>query len=142
MVSNTVGSVTSSNAMLTVFDLPVITTQPANVTINAGLNATFNVTATGKSPLSCQWQFNGVNLPAGTNSSLVVSNAALANAGNYRVIVSNPADRGQQHGRFDDKWQRARYHQTTGRQHEHVGHPLCVQHHGHRHSAFALPVAV
>ena len=41
---------------------PVITQQPANVTVAAGQPASFTVQASGSAPLSYQWQRNGINL--------------------------------------------------------------------------------
>ncbi len=55
----------------------------------AGSNVTFSVTGGGSSPLSYQWQFNGVGISGKTNSSLTVSNVSLANAGNYQVGLGN-----------------------------------------------------
>src|SRR6267378_3657154 len=58
IVTNSVSSVTSAQATLTVNAAPVaptITTQPANQTATAGQTATFNVVATGTAPLSYQW---------------------------------------------------------------------------------------
>jgi hypothetical protein len=52
-------------------------------------NATFSVTASGTTPLAYQWRFNDAAISGGTNSSLTVSNAGFANAGNYQVIVTN-----------------------------------------------------
>src|SRR5207249_3356882 len=43
----------------------------------------------GARPLAFQWQFNSVNLPGATDSSLTLSNITFADAGNYRCIVSN-----------------------------------------------------
>jgi hypothetical protein len=45
--------------------------------------------ASGTSPLAYQWRFNNAAFSGGTNSSLTVSNAGFANAGNYQVIVTN-----------------------------------------------------
>jgi uncharacterized repeat protein (TIGR03803 family) len=75
---------------------PRILSQPSSVTIYAGLNATFNVVATGTAPLGYQWQKNGTNLVDGGNitgsasSSLLLSTVALADSGIYSVTVSNP----------------------------------------------------
>src|SRR5450755_3111938 len=58
VVSNSLGSVTSSAARLTVTPLvvgPAITVQPADQTATAPASATFNVTA-GGTTLSYQWQ--------------------------------------------------------------------------------------
>src|SRR5439155_2755833 len=62
VVSNTVGSVTSSAVTLTVSAsavAPSITTQPASQTVTAGQTASFSVAATGTAPLSYQWKKNG-----------------------------------------------------------------------------------
>lgn len=59
-------SVNSSLSRLIVRSYPQISLHPTNVTVNAGVNATFTVSATGTS-LSYQWQANGVNLENGTH---------------------------------------------------------------------------
>ena len=50
VVTNVVGSVTSSNAGLMVLMPPVITQQPTNQTVNQGSNATFSVTVSSPAP--------------------------------------------------------------------------------------------
>jgi hypothetical protein len=69
--------------------LPVITTQPASQTVNAGVNVTFSVVASGPAPISYQWRFNNVNLAGATSASYLVANAQSTNAGSYAVVVSN-----------------------------------------------------
>ena len=57
IVTNYGGSVTSSNAMLTVLVVPLIFVQPTNfLAIAVSSNATFTVTAIGQNPLSYHWQ--------------------------------------------------------------------------------------
>ncbi|MEO7300301.1 MAG: immunoglobulin domain-containing protein [Verrucomicrobiota bacterium] len=90
VVANSAGSTTSANASLTVNVPPSITAQPQNQAVNAGTTATFNVTATGTTPLGFQWQKNSNNLANATNSSLVLTGVQTSDAGNYRVIVSSP----------------------------------------------------
>jgi hypothetical protein len=68
---------------------PAIVTQPQSLTVTAGSNATFSVTATGTAPLSYQWQFNSNGIAGATNSSLTLSNVQPWNIGNYRVVVTN-----------------------------------------------------
>ena len=68
---------------------PMIATQPQNQTVTAGANVTFTVTANGTAPLSYQWLFNATPISGATSSSLTISNAQPANAGNYSVRVSN-----------------------------------------------------
>ena len=64
-ITNPVGTLSSSNAILTVnaFQPPVITIPPANQTVVAGGTAIFSVAVCGTSPFIYQWQFNSVNLP-------------------------------------------------------------------------------
>jgi hypothetical protein len=89
MVTNVAGSVTSAPAKLNVYVLPYITAQPASQSVIVGSNVTFSVTAAGTPPLSYQWRLNGNSLPAATSSSYAVTNAQMANAGAYDVIVTN-----------------------------------------------------
>ena len=91
VVTNLVGSVTSSVAILTVWFPPAITSQPSSRTNITGSDATFIVIATGTAPLSYQWQFGGNNIAGATSSALTVNNVQLANAGNYAVVVTNVA---------------------------------------------------
>jgi sugar lactone lactonase YvrE len=91
VVSNPAGSVLSSNALLMVNTPPTITTQPGSQTVNAGQNASFSVVASGSSPLSYQWSFNGNAIANATNATLALNNVQLNQAGNYGVLVSNGA---------------------------------------------------
>lgn len=89
VVTNTVGTVTSSNATLTVNIAPSISVPPATQTVTPGGNVTLTVTASGSPAPGYQWQFNGGNISAATSSSLTVTNFQSSNEGGYRVIVSN-----------------------------------------------------
>ena len=91
VVTNVAGSVTSSNAILTVIGPPRITQPPVGVTTNQGATVTFNVGAIGTPSPSYQWQFNNVNLPGATNATLTISDVQTNQAGGYSVIVSNSA---------------------------------------------------
>ena len=66
-----------------------IATQPAPQTVVAGSNAVFTVTASGTPPITCQWQFAGVNLANATNNSLTLNNVQPIQAGQYGVVVAN-----------------------------------------------------
>ncbi|MEI7729777.1 MAG: hypothetical protein WCO56_09390 [Verrucomicrobiota bacterium] len=68
---------------------PTITSLTPSQTVLAGGNVTSKVTASGSNPITYQWLLNGLNLPAATNPSLIISNALAPNAGNYQVIVAN-----------------------------------------------------
>ena len=89
-VTSPYGSVTSAVATLTVVLPPSILFQPASQVVLPGSNATFSVTATGTPPFYYSWYFDSTNLlQAGTNTTLVVSNANTVDAGNYDVVITN-----------------------------------------------------
>ena len=89
MVSNYLDSVTSSNALLTVFIPVSILAQPTNLTVIEGQDATFSVTADGTAPLSYQWRYNGANIAGATNSALILTGVQTSQAGDYSVVVGN-----------------------------------------------------
>lgn len=72
------------------------TGQPQPQAVSVGGTAMFSVQATGATPLSYRWQKNGLNLTeesriTGTRrSTLRITNLQTSDAGDYRVIVSNP----------------------------------------------------
>jgi len=70
---------------------PQILQQPQSLTVVAGSNAVFSVSATGSRPLAYQWQFNGLDIPGATTPTLVRSNVQPADAGSYSVRISNRA---------------------------------------------------
>lgn len=94
VVTNSLGSVTSAIAALTVTALavaPTITTPPQSVTAPAGQSALFSVTAAGSAPLSYQWRKNGSPLAGATAATLTLASIQPADAGNYSVVVTNSA---------------------------------------------------
>ena len=70
---------------------PVITNQPTDLTVSAGLTAVFTVAATGSGLLTYQWQFNGVNIAGATSASLVLSPVSVSSQGVYTVVISDGA---------------------------------------------------
>jgi len=91
LVSNGAGSVLSDIASLTLMDPPAITTQPQSQSVGGGLTATFTVEATGSGPLAYQWRRAGIALAGATNATLTITEARRNDAGDYSVLVSNPA---------------------------------------------------
>ena len=70
---------------------PIITRSPQSVTVSVGYVAVFKVTATGTGPVSYQWQWNGVNVAGAATATLTINGVKMADAGGYRVVVSNAA---------------------------------------------------
>jgi hypothetical protein len=69
---------------------PTISTQPANLSVNAGQAATFTVVAAGAAPLSYQWQLNGTAIAAATAASYTTPVTTTADSGQqFRVVVTN-----------------------------------------------------
>ena len=74
---------------------PILTSQPTNLTITAGANASFSATANGVPPISYQWLqngtnvFNGGNLAGANSNVLVLTAATMTNSGNYTLIATN-----------------------------------------------------
>ncbi len=68
---------------------PQILTQPQPQTVAEGGRATFNVVAAGSPPLHFQWQRNQADLPGAASAQLVLDPVTTADAGAYRVVVSN-----------------------------------------------------
>jgi hypothetical protein len=70
---------------------PTISAQPTNRTVALNASVSFTVTASGSVPLNYQWQRANTNLPGANSAILTILNAQLADAGAYRVIVTNEA---------------------------------------------------
>ncbi len=97
VVRNAGGSTTSGTAALSL-GTTTITQQPQPKMVPAGGTATFSVGATGRAPLTYQWQKNAVNLDeaghyAGTTTAtLTVSAADEDDVASYRCVVTGGCD--------------------------------------------------
>jgi alpha-tubulin suppressor-like RCC1 family protein len=90
-ITNALGNVVSDEATLTAVDSPPVLIQPASNQVGClTRSARFAVVADGSGPLHFQWRFNGVDIPAATNSTLQLDKLNLGNAGNYSVRINNP----------------------------------------------------
>jgi hypothetical protein len=103
IASNGIGAdATSNTATLTVTQVPVITTQPADQATVAGGSATFVASATGSAPLTYQWYFTPANgqtpqalsnisgkISGAQSASLTVVNVQSADTGDYVCVVTN-----------------------------------------------------
>ncbi len=92
VVTNSVSSVTSTSATLTVNAAPVgpvIVTQPVAQAKLVGQSASFTVVATGSATLTYQWTKNGAAISGATSSTYSISSVAIVDAGNYAVVITN-----------------------------------------------------
>ncbi|MBN8459583.1 MAG: hypothetical protein J0M04_17270 [Verrucomicrobia bacterium] len=95
----TTASLTSNSAALTVLSTPEILSQPAGLTREIGASATFTAQSRGAGTLSYQWLLNGsplangtsggVTISGATTQSLTVTGVGFAQAGSYRLRVTN-----------------------------------------------------
>jgi hypothetical protein len=91
VVTNSLGSVTSNAAILTVNPalVPTITTQPVSQTVTVGQPVTFTVAATGNTRLSYQWRKDVVPLTGDTIATKAITSVQVTDAGAYTVVVKN-----------------------------------------------------
>jgi glucose/arabinose dehydrogenase len=69
---------------------PSITTHPSDQTVTQGQPATFQVVASGSTPLNYQWQRNTININGANAASYTLSNATPGDSGaRFRCVVSN-----------------------------------------------------
>jgi hypothetical protein len=79
----------SASASLTALTPASVAVAPRPRAVLAGVKASFSVVAGGSGPFTYQWRRNGGDLPGATTSTYTVTNAQLAVAGNYQVVISN-----------------------------------------------------
>ncbi len=90
LVTNTYGSATSSDAVLTVqTGPPVITLQPQPQIASVGAPATFTVVAAGPLPLGYQWQKDLSEIGGANSASYTIGAVTTGDAGSYRCLVTN-----------------------------------------------------
>jgi hypothetical protein len=81
------------SATITVIDssAPMITSDPQSSTNVVTTTATFNISATSCSQITYQWILGTNSLAAETNSTLIITNVQLSDAGDYTVVLANGA---------------------------------------------------
>lgn len=89
LVTNTLGSITSSVVSLTVAAKPQVIQDPQSRFAYVNGAGSFFVSAIGSQPLSYQWQFAGSNISGATASNLGLVNLQTTNGGSYRCIITN-----------------------------------------------------
>lgn len=92
-ISNSAGSVTSSEAKLTVtVQPPALTTNPSDTTVADGAAASFTAAATGSAPLTYQWSRGGTAIAGATSPTYTLAKVSLTDNGStFSVTVSNSA---------------------------------------------------
>jgi hypothetical protein len=89
VIADSVGSVTSAVATLTVYVPPAIATQPQSQALAQNQHAYLYVVANGSAALAYQWNFNGAPVSGATDSTLALGQVQPADAGSYTVVVTN-----------------------------------------------------
>ncbi len=87
-ITNPAGSVTSSNATLTMY--PFIASAFAGTTVLWGQIANLLVNPAGTGPFAYQWLENGTPINGATNQTYIMSSFQFTNAGFYSVVVTSP----------------------------------------------------
>jgi alpha-tubulin suppressor-like RCC1 family protein len=90
MVSNDYGTVTSTNATLTVSNSePFIWYLPPDQTVPPGWQAAFAPRIGGSYPMTYQWRLNRVAISGATNVSLSLAGVQFSDSGDYDLVASN-----------------------------------------------------
>ncbi len=93
--SNSVGTATTNTATLTVFQAPLILTNPTNSTVNAGATASFTAAANGTPTPPVQWQVSSdggstfTNVSGATSTTLSFMAASSQNGNKFRAVFTN-----------------------------------------------------
>jgi hypothetical protein len=67
----------------------VITPNPIDWTVFEGNRVILRSGASGETPITTQWQLNGVDVPGATGPELVITNISAAQAGSYTFVATN-----------------------------------------------------
>jgi formylglycine-generating enzyme required for sulfatase activity len=89
VVSNSLGSITSSNALISTYSVTTSLSTPQNATVNEGSAVFFAVSANSAIPLSYTWTKDGTNIPGRTAATLALQPLLLTDAGSYSVKISD-----------------------------------------------------
>lgn len=95
VVTNSVGSVTSNVAVVTVAApvLPIIVNQPTDRSVAVGLSTSFSVNAStgGAGTVTSQWLKNGVPIPGAAGSNYSIAAVKDTDAGIYTLQITGAA---------------------------------------------------
>lgn len=91
-VTNTFGTATSTDDLIPLPQLPVITAHPADTSKDVGQSVTFSVTVAAPQDggtLSYQWRKGSTAISGETSSSYTFTTSSLSDTGTYSVVVTN-----------------------------------------------------
>jgi hypothetical protein len=88
-ISNSAGSLTSSAAVMTVLDPPVIMRPPSSQTVAQGSPITLTVQASGAPTLTYRWFRNGTPVSGANSASYPIGSASTSDNGIYTVQITN-----------------------------------------------------
>ena len=103
VVTNSLASVTSAVAVLTVLVPPSVTSPPASRTNECTSTATFTVAASWHGAAELPVVFQRQRDRNATSTSLAMTNVHAAQQGNYTVVVTNSAGQRHQHAGSSDR---------------------------------------
>jgi autotransporter-associated beta strand protein len=95
--TNTAGAATATAALLTVWTVPAVTTDPTNQTIGVGGTVTFTAAASGYPTPSVQWEVLAVGgssfqaIPGATSTTLTFTANDAENGDQYEAVFANSA---------------------------------------------------
>ena len=97
VLTNSIGSVTSSAATLAVQTVPQVTTQPTGTQVNPGATASFTAAATGNPAPTVQWQVSTdggttfADIPSATSATYSFTTAVGQSGDQYQAVFTNGA---------------------------------------------------
>ncbi len=89
VVSNTCGSITTSNKVLTVDVAPVIVSQSIDDTLCENMNEVFQMGVVGTSPMTYQWYKNTLPVSGAINPYLTIASVDTNDAATYYAEATN-----------------------------------------------------
>ncbi|MBI5474684.1 MAG: immunoglobulin domain-containing protein, partial [Ignavibacteriae bacterium] len=90
IVSNAIGTATSSSALLRVNTPVLIIAQPQDQTLAVGQSVTFTVAAQGTLPFVYVWERNGSPIPGASDSFYRIASVSMTDSGaTFRCLVRN-----------------------------------------------------
>lgn len=88
-VSNSAGTVTSTDATLAITALPAFISQPKSQEVQPGTPVNFSASVSGVPNPTFQWLFNGTPIIGATSATYTIPSPDISNVGSYALVASN-----------------------------------------------------